>query len=310
MAKWTADQIPDLTGQTTVVTGANSGLGLETARALSGKGAHVIMACRSADKAKEAVGDIRASHPRASLEVMTLDLSSLASVRSFSEQLKARHRRIDVLVNNAGIMAIPYTKTADGFEMQFGTNHLGHFAMTGLLFDLLLAAPRARIVNVSSQAHLMGKMRWDDLSWERGYSKWAAYGMSKLANLLFTFELAQRIAAKKLPIVACAAHPGYSATNLQYVGADMAGATFTAKLSRTFNPMMGQPASMGALPQLYAACADDVAPSDYIGPDGWFGARGYPTKASAHARAHDAEAMQKLWEVSETLTSVRYAALA
>ncbi len=310
MPKWTADQIPDLTGKCVVVTGANSGLGLETTRELSGKGAHVIMACRSADKAKDAVGDIRASHPRASLEVMSLDLSNLTSVHAFAKELRNKHQHLDLLVNNAGIMAIPYTQTADGFEMQFGTNHLGHFALTGLLFDLLLASKEARIVNVSSQAHVMGKMRWDDLSWEHGYSKWAAYGMSKLANLLFTFELAKRVAEKKLPIVSVAAHPGYAATNLQYVGSDMSGAALAGKISRMVNPLFGQSASMGALPQLYASCADDVVAGDYIGPDGWFSARGYPQKGTPNKRAQEQEAWQKLWEVSETLTSVRYPALA
>ncbi len=310
MAKWTTDNIPDLTRKTMVVTGANSGLGLETTRALAGKGAHVIMACRNVDKANDAVSDIRASHPRASLDVMNLDLSNLASVRRFSQQLHEKQQRIDVLVNNAGIMAIPYNKTTDGFEMQFGTNHLGHFALTGLLFDLLLASKQARIVNVSSQAHVMGKMRWDDLNWERGYSKWPAYGMSKLSNLLFTHELARRAEDKKLPILAVTAHPGYAATNLQYVGADMSGAAVAGKISRAVNPLLGQSASMGALPQLYAACADNVAAGDYIGPDSWFGARGYPTKVSPNKRAQDQEAWQRLWEVSEALTSVRYSALA
>ncbi len=310
MAKWTADNIPDLTGKVIVVTGANSGLGLETTRELAGKGAQVIMACRNPDKAKDAVSDVRENYPRALLDVMSLDLSSLASVRRFAKQLHDKHRHIDVLVNNAGIMAIPYNKTTDGFEMHFGTNHLGHFALTGLLFDLLLAAKQARIVNVSSQAHVMGKMRWDDLNWERDYSKWGAYGMSKLANLLFTFELGRRSQEKALPIISVAAHPGYSATNLQYVGADMAGDQLTGKLSRAFNPLLGQPASMGALPQLYAICASDVASNDYIGPDGWFGVRGYPTKATPHKRAQDTAAWQKLWDVSETLTSVRFPALA
>jgi len=310
MAKWTVDEIPNLTGKKALVTGANSGLGLETTRALAGKGAHVIMACRNADKAQKAVAEIRDTHPQASLEVMALDLSSLRSVRTFSSAVHQKHSHLDLLVNNAGIMAIPYTTTADGFEMQFGTNHLSHFALTALVFDLLLASPSARVVNVSSEAHKLGKMRWEDLNWARSYSKWPAYGMSKLANLLFTYELSRRIESKGCHVVSVAAHPGYAATNLQYVGAEMSGATFMGKVTRIINPVLGQPASMGALPQLYAACASDVAPGDYIGPDGLFGARGYPTKVESNAASRDVDAQRRLWEVSETLTAQRFSQLA
>jgi len=308
--RWTADDLPDLSGKVMLITGANSGLGLESTRALAAKGAHVIMACRNADKAQSAVADIRAATPSASLEVMTLDLSSLASVRAFAGAVLAKHERIDVLLNNAGIMAIPYAKTADGFEMQFGTNHLGHFALTGLLFERLLASPGARVVNVASQAHKMGEMRWDDLAWEQGYSKWWAYGMSKLANLLFTYELARRVSKAGLSLMSTAAHPGYAATNLQYAGADISGSKWMGKITRAVNPMLGQPAHMGALPQLYAACAPDVQAGDYIGPDGLFASRGYPEKGTSNARSHDEEAAKKLWEVSERLTSVTFPRLA
>ncbi len=309
MSRWTADNIPDLAGRVMLVTGANSGLGLESARALAGKGAHVIMGCRDPQRAEAAAADIRASHPSASLELVPLDLSNLTSVRACAQAVWARHTRLDALLNNAGLMAIPYAKTIDGFEMQFGTNHLGHFALTGLLFELLVAAPHGRVVNVSSQAHRIGKLRWDDLAWEQGYQKWPAYGMSKLANLLFTYELSRRAAAKNLTLIAAVAHPGYTATNLQYVGAALPGAGFTLKATRALTPILGQPAAMGALPQLYATCAAEVSSGDFIGPDGLFSARGYPEKTASSAASRDPEACQRLWEVSEQLTSVRYAAL-
>ncbi len=309
MPKWTEADIPELDGKVVVVTGANSGLGFETARALTTHGAHVIMACRNPDKAQAAAASIRKSHPQASLELAALDLSSLSSVRAFSKALHDQHARLDVLVNNAGIMAIPYTKTVDGFEMQFGTNHLGHFALTGLVLDILLAAPAPRVVNVASQAHLMGKVRFDDLAWERDYAKWPAYGMSKLANLLFTYELDRRVQRAGLTLRSIAAHPGYAATNLQHVGHELSGSKMMGTMTRLGNPILGQSAAMGALPQLYAAVADDANGGDYIGPRGLFGARGYPTKAKSNARSHDADSAKQLWEVSEQLTNVRFAGL-
>jgi NAD(P)-dependent dehydrogenase (short-subunit alcohol dehydrogenase family) len=306
---FTTESIPNLTGKTALITGANSGLGLESARALAGKGAHVILAARSEEKGKQARDEIAAEHPLASLEILALDLSNLSSLRCAAAVVKSRHKRLDILLNNAGVMATPYKLTEDGFELQFGTNHLGHFALTGLLFELLLNAPRARVVNVSSQVHLVGRMHFDDLAWQRGYSKWGAYNMSKLANLLFTYELAQRIADKHLPIVSVAAHPGYAATNLQQRGAELAGAKLRAKLVKLLNPIGGQSAAMGALPQLYAATAEDVVPCDYVGAGGLFGARGYPKKIRSAKHSYDREAMRTLWEKSEQLTSVRYEAL-
>jgi protochlorophyllide reductase len=306
---FTTDSIPDLTGKTALITGANSGLGLESARALAAKGAHVVLAVRSADKGQQALDEIKAEAPLASLEILPLDLSSLASVRRAAETLMTRHERLDILLNNAGVMATPYTLTEDGFELQFGTNHLGHFALTGLLFALLLAAPAPRVVNVASQVHLVGRMRFDDLNWKQGYSKWGAYNMSKVANLLFTYELARRIAAKGLPVLSVAAHPGYAATNLQQRGAELAGATVRAKLVKLLNPIGGQSAAMGALPQLYAATAQDVVPCDYVGPGGLFGARGYPKKMRSAKHTYDPAAMRTLWEHSERLTGVRYEAL-
>lgn len=306
---FTIESIPDLTGKTALITGANSGLGLESARALAGKGAHVLLAVRDAQKGQKALEEIKAEHPLASLELLSLDLSSLSSVRRAAESVKQRHARLDILLNNAGIMATPYMKTEDGFELQFGTNHLGHFALTGLLFPLLLATSHARVVNVSSQAHLIGRMRFDDLAWRHGYAKWPAYGMSKLANLLFTYELARRIADKGLSVLAAAAHPGYAATNLQKRGAELAGANLRAKLIQLFNPIGGQSPAMGALPQLYAATAPDMVAGDYVGAGGLFGARGYPKKMRSGKQSYDAQAMRTLWEQSEQLTQVRYEAL-
>src|SRR5579863_3490584 len=209
---WTADDIPDLSGKTIVVTGGNSGIGYEAALEFARKRAEVILACRDLGKARTAAAQITGSASGAQVEVMELDLSNLASVRGFSDAFHLKHQALHVLCNNAGVMAIPYRQTADGFEMQFGTNHLGHFALTGLLMDRLLASESARVVNVASGAHRMGKIRFDDLAWKKGYRKWFAYGMSKLANLLFTVEMARRAKSKNLNLIAVAAHPGYAST--------------------------------------------------------------------------------------------------
>jgi NAD(P)-dependent dehydrogenase (short-subunit alcohol dehydrogenase family) len=305
-SKWTAEDIPDLAGKVVLITGANSGLGLESAKMIAGKGAHVVMACRNPSKAESAAQAIRELHPKASLELVALDLASLASVRELASSFARKHQRLDVLLNNAGIMAIPYTKTVDGFEAQFGTNHLGHFALTGLLYELLSNTPNARVVSVASQAHKMGKMRFDDLTWEHGYQKWAAYGMSKLANLLFAYELASRVARSGKGPLSVAAHPGYAATNLQYAGADMQGRKLASRVLRWANPLFGQSPEMGALPQVYAATAADVSPGEYIGPDGMM--RGYPARARSSRRSHDGSDQARLWQESEKLTGVAFAA--
>jgi NAD(P)-dependent dehydrogenase (short-subunit alcohol dehydrogenase family) len=307
--KWTADDMPDLSGKTIVVTGGNSGIGYEAAKQLARKGAHVVLACRDMEKARAAIASITAEHRGASLEAMSLDLASLSSVRSFAGAYIARHRALDVLCNNAGVMALPYRKTADGFEMQFGTNHLGHFALTGLFLELLLATSAARVVNVSSGAHRMGRIRFDDLQWERGYRKWAAYGQSKLANLLFTYELQRKLTAAGASQISVACHPGYAATNLQVAGPRMAGAPFMESLSRLANRFAAQSAAMGALPTLYAATASDIRGGDYIGPNGLGEMWGYPKKVQSNKRSRDTAAATKLWEVSEQLTGVRYTAL-
>ncbi len=307
---WTSDDIPDLSGKTIVVTGGNSGIGYEAALEFARKRAKVILACRDLGKARTAADRITASSASADVEVMALDLSSLASIRAFSDAFHVQHHALHVLCNNAGVMAIPYRLTTDGFEMQFGTNHLGHFALTGLLLDLLLATDGARVVNVASGAHRMGRMHFDDLQLKNGYGKWRAYGQSKLANLLFTSELQRKAdsAGKKFLSVAC--HPGYAATNLQAVGPKMSGSSTMEYLSELGNRLLAQSAAMGALPTEYAATSPAVAGNDYIGPDGMGEFRGHPAKVGRSAAASDAASAKRLWEVSEQLTDVHYNALA
>jgi NAD(P)-dependent dehydrogenase (short-subunit alcohol dehydrogenase family) len=306
---WTAEEVPDLSGKTIVVTGGNSGIGYEAALVLAGRRAHVVLACRDLEKARAAIAAIRAALPAASLEPIALDLASLDSIRRFADELGARHHGIDVLCNNAGVMAIPYRTTADGFEMQFGTNHLGHFALTGLLLERLLTAPAARIVNVSSTAHKMGRMRFDDLHGTKGYRKWQAYGQSKLANLLFTYELQRRLERASAKAISVACHPGYAATNLQVAGPRMAGSALMESVMQLGNRLLSQTAAMGALPTLYAATAPEVRGGDYIGPDGFFENTGYPRKTTSSARSQDRAAAERLWNDSEQLTGVRYEAL-
>lgn len=303
---WTADDIPALAGKTVVVTGGNSGIGFEAARQMARKGAHVILACRDTGRAADALEQIRTLHPSASVEAMQLDLASLESVHRFARDFAAKSVPLDVLCNNAGVMAIPRRTTAEGFEMQIGTNHLGHFALTGLLLEPLLAAPAARVVNVSSTAHKPGRIDFDDLQGERSYRKWMAYAQSKLANLLFTYELQRRLDAAGARAISVACHPGYSATNLQAVGPQMSGSRIAARLMDLGNRFFSQPAAMGALPTLYAATSPDARGGDYIGPDGFMENYGHPRKTSSTARSHDRAVATRLWEVSEQLTSVRY----
>jgi hypothetical protein len=304
---WTANDIPAQAGKTFVITGANSGIGYQAALQLAGRGAQVVLACRDQRKGRAAVEAITAAHPSAAVTVMELDLADLASIRRFADALRAAHPALHGLCNNAGVMAIPRRTTADGFEMQFGTNHLGHFALTGLLLEPLLATAGARVVNVSSNAHKFGRMRWDDLQWEHRYRKWFVYSQSKLANLLFTYELQRRLTGAGVVSVAC--HPGYSATNLQTAGARMQGSSIGETVMELANRLFAQSAAMGALPTLYAATAPDVRGGDYIGPDGFGEQTGYPKQVQSNARSHDGEAQRRLWEISEQLTGVRYEAL-
>ena len=302
-AKWTARDISSQTGRIAVVTGANSGLGKSIARELARAGASVTIAVRDTDKGEQAAADIRRDVASADLSVQRLDLADLASVRSFAESFAADHDHVDVLVNNAGIMAPPRRLTADGFESQIGTNHLGHFALTGLLLPTLLAAPAPRVVTMSSEAHWIGKMRFDDLQFERGYNNWRAYGQSKLANLMFCFELARRATEADTALVSVAAHPGYAATNLQFAGP---AHWYERAFMTVGNKVIAQSADMGALPALYAATVPDLPSGSFVGPDGLLGGRGHPHVVSAAAKAYDAEAWNRLWELSEQLTGVTY----
>ncbi len=306
---WTAADLPDLSARVCVVTGGNSGIGLETARQLARSGARVVIACRDARKASAAIDEIRTTSPRAVLEALPLDLADLSSVRAFAGTLQSRHSRVDVLCNNAGVMALPYCKTADGFEMQLGTNHLGHFALTGLLLDLLLASPDPRVVTVGSNAHRIGRICFEDLQGERRYSKWKAYGQSKLANLLFAYELAHRAEKAGASLVSVAAHPGYAATNLQGGAARMQRSRLAARIFALGNRLLAQSSAMGALPVLYAAAAPGVRSGDYYGPGGAGQNWGPPRKVASSARSHDREAAARLWDVSTALTGVAYDAL-
>ncbi|MCA2978669.1 MAG: SDR family oxidoreductase [Myxococcaceae bacterium] len=303
---WTTADLPDLTGQVFVITGANSGLGLEATRRLAEKGATVVMACRSAQRAEAVAAPLREAAPAARLEVMTLDLSSLDGVARFAEALASRFPRVDVLMNNAGVMALPYRKTADGFELQFGTNHLGHFALTARVLPLLEASGRARVVSVSSMAHRMGAIRFDDLHWERAYAKWPAYGQSKLANLLFTYELERWLRRHGKATIAVAAHPGYSATNLQAVGPQMESSAVGAFFMRLSNALLAQPAERGVLPQLYAAVHPGVKGGQYIGPDGFMEMSGFPRVVDSNPASKDEGVAARLWEASAALTGVAF----
>ena len=303
---WTSDDLPDLSGKTIIVTGANSGIGYEAALVFARKGADLILACRDAGKAETAAAQISSSVSGAKVEVMELDLANLACVRRFSDAFHEQHHALHVLCNNAGVMAIPYRQTADGFEMQFGTNHLGHFALTGLLLDRLLATEGARVVTVASGMHRLGAIRFDDLQWRNGYRKWMAYGQSKLANLLFTFELQRRAAAAGAKLLSVACHPGYSATNLQAVGPKMTGSRMMEYFHHINNRLFAQNATMGALPTEYAAAALDVHGGDYFGPNGIGELWGYPVAVGCSAAARDAAAASRLWDLSEQLTNVHY----
>lgn len=301
-AKWTADQIPDQSGRTAVVTGANSGLGLITARELARKGAHVVIACRNLDKGAEAQRQIETATPSGSVEVEELDLASLDSVRSFAERFRAKGSALDLLINNAGVMAPPRRETADGFELQFGTNHLGHFALTAQLIGEMDGRADARVVTVSSGAHRGGRIDFDDLNWDKRYSRWRAYCRSKLANLLFALELGRRLRAAGSPIKSLGAHPGYSATNLQSAAAP----TVDRLIMVVTNKLFAQSAEMGALSILYAATSPDAESGMYVGPDGLAEQRGYPKPVGMSSAARDEDLARRLWEVSEQLTGVKF----
>lgn len=306
MDKWNPRKIPDQGGRTAVVTGANSGIGFETAKVLSEKGCRVVMACRSKKKGEEARDQIKRDFPSADLHVMKLDLADLESVREFVSDFKDFSSGLDLLINNAGIMAIPLRRTSQGFEMQFGVNHLGHFALTGLLFGLLKNTVGSRIVNVSSPAHRFGTIRFHDLHWEKGYRKWKAYGMSKLANILFTYELAERISSLDIDMKVLAAHPGYADSRLIEKGPEMRGRKFLVKSSRVVNRIFAQSASMGALPILYAALDPGAENKGYYGPGGLAGLWGYPVRTWPSGQKIKNNGKIQLWDISENLTGTRF----
>ena len=286
--KWITADMPSQDERSFVITGANSGIGLEAARALGAAGARVVVACRDTSKGEHAVAELDGD-----FAVRRLDLADLASVRAFADELEGE---IDVLINNAGVMAVPRSKTADGFEMQLGTNHLGHFALTGLLLPRI----RDRVVTISSGAHRVGRMHFDDLQSERRYQRWTAYGQSKLANLLFMMELQRRLDAAGSPLRSVAAHPGYAATGLQ-----SHTESIQDQIMGVFNHVIAQSAAMGALPTLYAA-TEDVPGAAYVGPDGLLEQRGHPHLVDMSGAAKNEDAARRLWDVSEELTGVTF----
>ena len=295
--KWDNSNIPDQKGRVAVVTGSSSGIGYQTARVLADKNATVIIAVRNMHKGDAAAGKIREGNKEADLTVMELDLACLGSVRRFSESFKKNHSRLDLLINNAGVMMSPYSKTADGFELQFGTNHLGHFALTGHLLDLLISTEGSRVVNVSSFVEKRGNINFGDLSWEkRKYKTQQAYCDSKIANIYFTYELQRKLKEKNHRTLVTASHPGWTATELQrHTG-----------IINFLNPFFAQDITMGALPTLYAALGPDVKSGDYFGPSGFMEVKGYPKKVKSNKLSHNKEIAKKLWKVSEELTGIAY----
>lgn len=296
---WTPADIPDLTGQTVLITGANSGLGLESTRLLAQRGAHVIMACRSRDKGQPAMESLQAQNPGADLNLMQLDLADLASVRDFARRFRDHYPRLDVLLNNAGVMAPPLQFTQDGFEMQFGTNHLGHFALTGLVLDQLRAADAPRVVVLSSLAHRFGRLDFDNLDARLGYQRWRFYGQSKLANLIFALELDRRLRRGGETVQSIGVHPGYSATNLQR----------TIPGHSLFNAVTAQSPQKGAYPSVFAATSPQAETGHYYGPHGFQELWGMPAEARVSRLARNQEVARTLWSVSEDLSGVSFKGL-
>ena len=303
-AKWSSEQIPDQHGRTAIVTGANSGLGLVTARELARRGARVILACRNVDKGAKAVREIEAAALGADVELAPLDLGDLSSVEAFADSFRSSHESegLDLLINNAGVMAPPRRETADGFELQLGTNLLGHFALTARLIGSMQGRVDARVVTLSSNAHKMGRIDFDDLQSERRYTRWGAYGQSKLADLMFSLELDRRLRASGSSVKSIAAHPGYAATNLQTAAAPAVDRI----VMQLTNLLVAQSADMGALPSLYAATYRGLEGGSYVGPDGIGEFRGHPHLVSPNRAARDEQAGARLWSASEELTGVSF----
>lgn len=295
--KWTAEEVPSQEGRVVIVTGSSSGIGEEAAKVLAGKGAEVVIAVRNLEKGGAAKERILGEHPDASLHLMELDLADLSSVRSFADKFRSRFERLDLLINNAGVMVPPYSKTKDGFELQFGTNHLGHFVLTARLFDLLKRTEGSRVVNVSSGAHRMGDLDFDDLNWEkRDYSAWTAYGDSKIANLYFTRELASRTESRGEGVKITAAHPGWTATDLQR----------NSGIANFLNNFLAMSVDKGALPTLRAAVEESAENGAYYGPDGIREMWGYPVRVEPNDLAKEDTIAERLWKVSEEMTGERF----
>lgn len=307
--EWTVADMPDLRGKVAIVTGANSGIGYEVAKALAEKNAQVILGVRNNDRGAEAVHQMLKQNPKSVVAMRCLDLANLESIREFAKNYQRDFNRLDLLINNAGVMALPRRTTEDGFEMQFGTNHLGHFALTGLLLSSLLSTPKARVVAVSSRLHENGEIRFDDLMAEESYDKNHAYAQSKLANLLFAYELQRRLENHGADTISVAAHPGYAATNLQTAGPEMEGSQVGTLMMRTANAIFAQSAAMGALPILYAATQPGLEGGEYVGPTGFWKMRGHPAVYPSSPASYDQDAASKLWDVSARLTGVHYQAL-
>lgn len=306
---WNPQDMPSQSGKTVFITGANSGLGYWSSLHLARAGAHVIMACRSAEKMEQAQHKIRQAVPHISkdqLEGVILDLSDLKSISAVAEHYLAKQRPIDALLNNAGVMALPYQTTVQGFEKQFGTNHLGHFALTAQLFPLLKASSSARIVTISSLYHRRGHIDFDNLQGQKHYQKWQAYAQSKLANLLFTLELQRRLDQQHIPILSLGAHPGYAATNLQAAGSKADNAWLKQKIVDLANRFVAQSAEQGAYPQLFALTEPGLSGGHFFGPDGFQALRGHPTEETPAESARDLEVARRLWEVSEELTGCSF----
>jgi NAD(P)-dependent dehydrogenase (short-subunit alcohol dehydrogenase family) len=306
MSSWTTSAIDDQRGRVALVTGANSGTGYETAKVLAARGATVVLACRDDARAEAAAGRLRAQIPGADVATLRLDLAALASVRAAAAEFRDRYARLDLLINNAGLMIPPYGRTADGFESQFGTNHIGHFALTGLLLDRLLGSAGSRVVTVSSHAHRRGVIRFDDLNFENGYHAMSAYGQSKLANLLFTYELNHRLAASGVETIAVAAHPGGARTGLTR-HSPLLFRFVVHRRTKWFFTWLIQDAANGALPVLRAATDGEVRGGEYFGPDGWKEFTGrHPVRVESTPLSHDRELQRRLWAESERLTGVHY----
>ncbi len=292
---WKFEDIPSQKGKVAIVTGANRGIGFEVVKALARKGAQVIMACRNLDNSEKAKNKILSEYPNVKIDMIYLDLANLSSIREFVTKFQEKYSRLDILCNNAGIFQTPQQKTVDGFELHFGTNHLGHFALTGLLIEMLIKTKNSRIITMSSWGHKFGEIHFDDLNLDKNYSKGNVYAQSKLANLLFAYELQRKLESNGRNVLSIASHPGWTRTKLS-----------KSILIRIFNPFMGMKPENGALSMIYAATAPEAEGGAYYGPNGRLGIKGYPKKVKSNEKSHNLELAKRLWEVSEDLTCIKF----